>query len=105
MPCARIDDLRVSGVNGQRFDFVNLLAAGRADQGPGGAAIGGAVDTFEGSGKESAGIGGGLRKGVDRLVVQTLGLGPVLARIVGDPEAAAVVAPSCDEDCRGVGRI
>ena len=52
----------ICGIDGQRLDFVNLVAAGRADLGPCCAAVAGPVDSLERSRKERVRIGGRLRQ-------------------------------------------
>ena len=106
VPGSRVDGVGIAGIDGQGFDFVNLGAAGRADLGPRGTGIAGAIDALEGTGKEDVGIGGRLDEGLYELALEELDFMPGMARIVTDPQAAVVgVLPRAHVQRGGVGGI
>ena len=49
VPGSRVDDVGICGIDGERFDFVDLVTAGRADLRPGDAGIAGAKNALESS--------------------------------------------------------
>ena len=103
VPCSCVDGAGICGIDSQRFNFVDLVTAGRADLGPGCAGIAGAIDTLEGSCKKHVGIGGRRRQGVNRLALEERGFMPGAPCIVADPQAAVVgVLPRADVERRGM---
>ena len=107
VPGAGIDDIGVNGVHRQRLDFVNLAAAMRADQRPGCAGIGAAIDTFEGSRKQQTGIRGGLGQRKNRLATQGFHDLPLPACVMADPQPAIALlgSPSARIEDGGICRI
>ena len=106
VPGSRVDDGGICGIDGQRFDFVDLVTAGRADLGPGCAGIAGAIDALERSRKKNMWIGRRLRQGLHGLALEERDFMPGAAGIVADPQTAVVgVLPGPDVERRGVGGI